>query len=641
MSAPFNRPWYDELPWWGLALGIFGVTVFFGLFVLFLVFAVRASGLLDTAGVVPPETATPPAASAGSLVLVPSEGMPGAQLSLTGQGWTAGTTVVIGLADPSSGQTPHVDSTGVMAASRVEDDGTFDVSFQYPADGPWAALSQVLVVAEPHPSGQASSASFQVLVPSASNTPQPVSAVTPTSPPLPTATAAPPCTNRAAFVTDVTIPDNSLVEAGKSFDKIWRIMNTGTCTWTTGYAVVFVNGNHMSGPSASPLADSVLPGGTVDLKLPLVAPKEDGTYVGEWQLRTASGLLFGLGADADQPFWVKIRVGPVGSTVNGTWKGEYFNNRSLSGNPKVTRDDALINFDWGSGAPASGIPSDGFSARWTGKVELDAATYRFHVVVDDGVRLYVDDQLIINSWQDGSVREISADLGVSKATHTIRLEYYENKGNAVVKLTWEKVSSPSYEAWKGEFWSNKTLSGKPALVRDDEAVDFDWGTKSPAVGLPSDNFSARWTRKIDFKDAVYRFRVVADDGVRVFVDGEKVIGEWHDSSGNETYSADLRLKGKHTVVVEYYEGSGSAEIQFWMEKQIPPTSTPTLTPTASRTPTATASASPTASHTPTASPTATETPTSTATATPTDTPTPTLTPSPGPSETPVPTDIPI
>lgn len=629
MSTPFNRPWYDQLPWWGLALGIFGVTVFFGLFVVFMVYAVRASGVLDTAGVVPLETATPPVASAGSLVLVPSEGMPGTQVSLTGRDWSAGTTIIIGLADPRSGQTPRVDSNGVVAASKVEADGTFSVSFQYPADGPWATLTQVLIVAEPHPDGQASSAAFQVHIPSASNTPQPTSGLTPTAPPSATATAAPSCTNRAGFVADVTIPDNSPIEAAKSFDKVWRIRNTGTCTWTTGYAAVFVSGNRMSGPEVSPLKESVSPGEALDLELPLVAPKTNGTYIGEWQLRSASGLLFGIGTDADQPFWVKIRVGPIGSTVNGTWKGEYFSNRTLSGTPKVTRDDALINFDWGSSAPAGGIPSDGFSARWTGKVELDAATYRFHVVVDDGARLYVDDQLIINSWQDGSLREISADLGVTKATHTLRLEYYENKGNAVAKLTWEKVSSPSYAAWKGEFWSNRNLSGTPALVRDDDAVDFDWGAKSPAVGLPSDNFSARWTRKIDFKDAVYRFRAAADDGVRVYVDGKKIIGEWHDSSGNETYSADLRLKGNHTVVVEYYEGSGNAEIQFWMEKQIPPTNTPTATPTVSKTPTATASASPTVTATPTDSPT------------PTDTPTTTLTPSPGPSETPAPTDIPI
>ncbi len=126
--------------------------------------------------------------------------------------------------------------------------------------------------------------------------------------PTPTATTKPlPC-NAAAYVKDVTIPDGTNLAAGQAFTKTWRLQNAGTCTWSSDYQLVFVDGTAMSGPASVSLGSSVKPGGTIDVSVNLVAPGTEGSYQGNWILRDSNGTRFGLGKNADQSFWVKIDV---------------------------------------------------------------------------------------------------------------------------------------------------------------------------------------------------------------------------------------------------------------------------------------------------------------------------------------------
>jgi hypothetical protein len=301
----------------------------------------------------------------------------------------------------------------------------------------------------------------------------------------------------------------------------------------------------------------------------------------------------------------------------------------LSGDPVLVRNDPRIDFNWGSHAPSSGLPADNFSARWTRSAYFEAATYRFHVLVDDGVRLWVDDRLIVDAWYDHGAHELVKDYALAKGTHSLQVEYYERSGGARIQVWWEKVASPSYPDWKGEYWSNRKLGGKPALVRNDPSIDFDWKDLAPAAGMPKDHFTVRWSRVDAFHPGVYRFYAWADDGVRVYVDGGLVLDEWH-GFVDEVYMVDLPLSGTHQVVVEYVEYTGDARVRFWWKRMSDlPTATPTNTPTA--TPTGTPTSTPT--NTPTVTPTK---PTSTPTATPTNTPTatPTNTPTATPTNTP-------
>jgi uncharacterized repeat protein (TIGR01451 family) len=115
--------------------------------------------------------------------------------------------------------------------------------------------------------------------------------------------------DKAAFVSDVTIPDGTVLAAGTSFTKTWRLQNVGSCTWTTSYKLVFAGGDYMGvSASAFNLATSVAPGGTIDLSVNLTAPITVGNFYGYWRLQNASGTNFGVGASGTSTFFVYIKV---------------------------------------------------------------------------------------------------------------------------------------------------------------------------------------------------------------------------------------------------------------------------------------------------------------------------------------------
>jgi hypothetical protein len=127
--------------------------------------------------------------------------------------------------------------------------------------------------------------------------------------PAPTETA---CTNRAAFIRHLTVNDHTAFMPGISFGKMWRIQNTGTCTWTTEYTLVFSGGESMGAPDSVPLPQEVKPGETVDLRVSMIAPEKPQEYNGQWMLRAPWGETFGVGETADQALVVLIVVRPSG-----------------------------------------------------------------------------------------------------------------------------------------------------------------------------------------------------------------------------------------------------------------------------------------------------------------------------------------
>lgn len=161
-------------------------------------------------------------------------------------------------------------------------------------------------------------------VPQDTQAPEPTQAV-PTKAALPTAavfTAVPSLTpqgqsptgqaavcDKVTFVDDVTIPDGTNIGAGKSFTKTWRLKNSGTCSWTSEYKLVFASGDAMGAPASVALPGAVSPNQTVDVSVTMTAPNSSKTYQGNWKLQNAKGQIFGLGSKGDQPFWVKIVVG--------------------------------------------------------------------------------------------------------------------------------------------------------------------------------------------------------------------------------------------------------------------------------------------------------------------------------------------
>ena len=134
---------------------------------------------------------------------------------------------------------------------------------------------------------------------------------------LPTATSKAYC-DWASFVKDVTIPDGTVVQAGNTFVKTWRLKNRGTCTWTADYALIYSSGNQMGQTATVKFPGNVAPGETVDLSVSLTAPASSGNYRGYWMLRNSSGAIFGFGDNANKAFYVDIQSS---SLSNGTVSG--------------------------------------------------------------------------------------------------------------------------------------------------------------------------------------------------------------------------------------------------------------------------------------------------------------------------------
>ena len=176
----------------------------------------------------------------------------------------------------------------------------------------------------------------------------------------------------------------------------------------------------------------------------------------------------------------KNLISPDGQT--GGLQAEYFEGADF--NKKVnTRIDSVIDFSWSGGPPAK-CPIDNYSVRWTGELRTDeAGKYEIGVLTDDGARLWLDNELIIDAWKPQAAAYYSAvqELSANKK-YKIKLEYFQGGGDAVIKLSWKKPSQqlkegsgqtmksvpvylPQCEGWY-DFWTGKFFEGGQAIQRE-------------------------------------------------------------------------------------------------------------------------------------------------------------------------------
>jgi hypothetical protein len=135
---------------------------------------------------------------------------------------------------------------------------------------------------------------------------------TPTPSPEPTATIA--CDDSSQFISDVTIPDNTVMDPGQSFTKTWRLRNSGNCDWTTSFETVFIDGSSMGTPAAVPLAGTVPYNSNVDISINLIAPTANGVYRANYRMRNANDAFFGT------LFYVQILVGPTPTPASDVYR---------------------------------------------------------------------------------------------------------------------------------------------------------------------------------------------------------------------------------------------------------------------------------------------------------------------------------
>jgi hypothetical protein len=127
-----------------------------------------------------------------------------------------------------------------------------------------------------------------------------------------------------------------------------------------------------------------------------------------------------------------------------------------------------------------------------------------------------------------------------------------------------------WPSWRGEYIGNRWMAGKPLVLREDQAIDFNWGMGSPDTALPVDDFGVRWHRYVSFERGFYTFRVQAQGAVRLWVDGQIAIEAVSDGQMDETKMLLLREDGNHILHLEYGEANGEAEVHLSWERVILP-----------------------------------------------------------------------
>ncbi len=163
------------------------------------------------------------------------------------------------------------------------------------------------------------------------------------------------------------------------------------------------------------------------------------------------------------------------------YRAEYYNNRYLSGAPAFTRCEVWpIRQDWGTGSPGSGVGSDNFSVRWTGRAHIDSGNFTFIARADDGIRVWLGSSLIIDAWRDQSPTEYRVSRAVSGGDHDVRVEYYENGGGAVAEFRWEQASpggNPNLARNRTAYATSQESSSYPPGRGNDGSMSTCWSSR--------------------------------------------------------------------------------------------------------------------------------------------------------------------
>jgi hypothetical protein len=288
-------------------------------------------------------------------------------------------------------------------------------------------------------------------------------------------------------------------------------------------------------------------------------------------------------------------------------RGEYYDNIDLT-NLVKTRIDKYIYFMWVSDfPPTSAMKNDeSYSVRWTGYIKPQyTAEYTFYITRDNGVRLWVDNKLIIDKWNDQwNVTDTGKIVLHGKKKYDIKIEYYNNIGNGLISLMWSSILveksivpvsclyPPSSELpvetvfpgeGKGvssEYYDNTDLTSLKVTGVDKE-INFNWGSGSPDKRINQDQkFSIRWTGFVQpVYSEDYTFHIEYDGGVRLWIDDKLEINEWDETSKFSAHSRKIPLEAghKHKIKLEYFNEALAGRVKlFWSssstEKSIVPMS---------------------------------------------------------------------
>jgi PA14 domain/Bacterial pre-peptidase C-terminal domain/Lipase len=253
-------------------------------------------------------------------------------------------------------------------------------------------------------------------------------------------------------------------------------------------------------------------------------------------------------ASTDYTLNVKANSAPLNA-----WSAEYFNNTSLSGAPVLTRIENSLDHNWLSDAPANGVNSDYFSTRWVGRFNFEGGDYRFNIRTDDGMRIWIDDRLVFNSWIPQPPTDYQVLTNLTPGVHQIRVEYYERTERAVAQVSWDRLAPPDYAG------NSLTAARDIGVLADAQSYRYgDW------VGDADTNDYYRFTVPIGARS---NFRVnltglSADADVDLLDSRGQVIDFSRASLNRQEYFSQILNEGTYYVRVSQYRGNTSYNLEL-------------------------------------------------------------------------------
>ncbi|WP_143872219.1 PA14 domain-containing protein [Catenovulum sediminis] len=233
----------------------------------------------------------------------------------------------------------------------------------------------------------------------------------------------------------------------------------------------------------------------------------------------------------------------------------------------------------------SAVPNDKVGVRYEGVIiGQQSGDHLFNLEYDDRIRLWIDDELLVDDWNNGGVRSKVFNKTLNQnQVYKLKVEYYDDTSNTQLSLSWRLPSETTLQTipssvmkshalttqqgFIASYFNNKTLSGNPTSVERVQNIGFSTGG-SIGHGLGHDNFSVRYTGQIVPEvSGEYTLVARADDGVNLWLDGKQVISSWIDSGPfDRKYKVSLEANTAYDIRLEYYEHGGGAELFFrWIK----------------------------------------------------------------------------
>lgn len=246
------------------------------------------------------------------------------------------------------------------------------------------------------------------------------------------------------------------------------------------------------------------------------------------------------------------------------WSVTYYSKKNFQGS-KVNQKVDEINFSWGTKAPIKGIPQNNFTAKMTKTLSVSTdGTYRISGKANDGVKVYIDGKKVVYDWNSGS-HTFSEDVKLTKGDHKIEVHYSDLSGTAYLQVDVDKAgvaktAALSTEKWTGKLYPTKNFKGKSVSLST-TSLNYSWASKAPYKGIPAGEYSAVFEKKVVVsKDTKYKIMGKANDGIRIYVDGKRVLSYWTPGTRNIEKNITMK-KGSHTIKVEYFNEKGAARLK--------------------------------------------------------------------------------